>query len=411
MTPTRSGTGSRPGRLAALALLGLLIPLAGPGTVAAQEIDFSAQVRPRFEARTPVDGKWDYFTNMRTRVGLAATFDRGVSLFAQLQDVRYWGGEDGTTDFSAEGFDLHQGYLTAAFDGAVEGYFRAGRQEVNYGGQRLVGALDWLQQARAFDGGVLVLETDGGHTLDLMASKISENTAQNRDVDAEFLAAYGVLALGGAGDLDLYWLFNRDSRDDSEQTEEHTMGARWVADLGGALLRFEGSYQVGRRAGEDADAFMFGARFGGDFGDTGFGGNLWYDYLSGDASLDDGTAGTFNTLFATNHKFYGFYDLFLNIPKNTGRHGLQDYALKTWYRPGGSWGLGLDLHHFRVAEQRTLSDAAFGNELDITLLYRYTSNAQVLAGYSYVGAGNALKEIERLTEDGQFLYAMLNVSF
>ncbi len=39
-----------------------------------------------------------------------------------------------------------------------------------------------------------------------------------------------------------------------------------------------------------------------------------------------GTSFSTETLFATNHKFYGFADLFLNIPRDTAGRGLRDFV-------------------------------------------------------------------------------------
>lgn len=72
---------------------------------------------------------------------------------------------------------------------------------------------------------------------------------------------------------------------------------------------------------------MLGARLGFDVG-TGGSLTLWYDLLSGDADPNDGDTKVFDTMFATNHKFYGFADMFLNISVHTGGQGLQDLAVK-----------------------------------------------------------------------------------
>lgn len=398
--------------LSVLALALVVVALGGaPADLLAQEFEVSGQVRPRIEGRTPVDdGGWDYFTSMRTRIGVLATLPRNVSAFVQIQDVRLWGSESSTlADFSADGLDLHQGYLDLAFDREVSGLLRAGRQEVNFGGQRLVGSVNWAQQARAFDGARLNLRR-GNYGLQLLGSKIAENSAPTQDEDAEFFSVYGLIGLESAGDLDLYWLFDRNSSED-EKTAEHTFGARWVAEFAGTQLRAEASFQKGDRGGEDADAFMIGARWGGTFGESGFGGTLWYDYLSGDEALDDGKAGTFNTLYATNHKFYGFYDLFLDIPAHTGRHGLQDAAIKAHYRPERSWDLAADFHFFSAAEQRNLSTGSLARELDLQGRYRYSPNLTVMAGYAYVWAEDGIEEIGRLSENGQWTYLQLDVTF
>ena len=109
---------------------------------------------------------------------------------------------------------------------------------------------------------------------------------------------------------------------------------------------------------------MLGARLGHGFGGKGSV-TLWYDYLSGDGDLGDDTIKVFDTLFATNHKFYGFADLFLNIPVHTGGRGLQDLAIKGAYRVNPEWTLKLDLHSFNMADKGSLTSGHFGEEIDV----------------------------------------------
>lgn len=57
------------------------------------------------------------------------------------------------------------------------------------------------------------------------------------------------------------------------------------------------------------------------------------DYLSGNS---DGTnigskSNNFNTLYATNHKFYGYMDYFLNIPTDSKQRGLIDLYTRIKY--------------------------------------------------------------------------------
>jgi hypothetical protein len=111
---------------------------------------------------------------LRTRLDLLASMDDDLAAFIQIQDVRLWGSESNTLlDFSANGLDIHQAYvdLVKAEDGGFMGRF--GRQEVNFGGQRLVGAVNWTQQARAFDG--IRVGTGGsvGH-FDVFAAKLAD---------------------------------------------------------------------------------------------------------------------------------------------------------------------------------------------------------------------------------------------
>ena len=54
----------------------------------------------------------------------------------------------------------------------------------------------------------------------------------------------------------------------------------------------------------------------------------------------------FETLFASNHKFYGFMGFFLNIRVNTGQRELLDAMLKVELKALQSVNIGLDIHDF-----------------------------------------------------------------
>jgi hypothetical protein len=164
------------------------------------------------------------------------------------------------------------------------------------------------------------------------------------------------------------------------------------------------------RGGTDVAAFMLGARLGREVL-TGRGSvTLWYDYLSGN-DPDSGETEVFSTLFATNHKFYGLADVFLNIPAHTAGAGLQDMAIKLASDPVGWLNIATDLHSFRVSKQGALSGTHFGEEVDVTLTGRYWSNFTTTAGFSYVFADEPLKETGRLSEDLKWFYLMVRTAF
>ncbi len=158
---------------------------------------------------------------------------------------------------------------------------------------------------------------------------------------------------------------------------------------------------TGNVAGVDRSAYMIGARVGKKFNSVMWKPSvtLWFDYLSG-TSDDDASTGdfnTFNTLFDTGHKFYGFMDLFLPASgANTNWLGLVDYAIKGSVEPADKWVLKADWHYFTTAEgpngspflsaQSTVGtrfdDNDLGHELDLTLVHKYNSNTTISAGFS-----------------------------
>ncbi len=291
--------------------LPLLLLLGLPAYLDAQatnQITFSGQVRPRLESRTPVDGSWNGFTSMRVRAALEARLEGNVRVFVQFQDVRLFGEESSTlSDYRADNFDLHQGFVELTDVPSLGGALRVGRQELALGEQRLVGAVNWAQQGRSFDGFRYTAPSMGGMKVDLFAMKLREETSATQDWESSLAGAYGTLPTGEAGSLDVYGLLTTDSRED--HSGEITFGGLWKGGAGPFDLRLEGSLQTGQRNGIDVSAYMVGARAGSQIHES-VTATLWYDYLSGDDDPGDDEIGVFNTLFATNHGFYGFADYF-----------------------------------------------------------------------------------------------------
>ncbi len=394
------------------AMLGLVALCTVQSLAAAQQLKIGGQVRPRWEYRNPflvTGGEAETWISMRTRVQVTANLDRNVTAFVQLQDVRIWGEESNTLgDFAAGGLDLHQGYIDLRSNGPTVFSGRAGRQDVAYGGQRLVGTVNWVQQGRVFDG--LKLRADGSAVrFDLFGSMLANDITETHDNDEYFLAAYGQLNRAGPGALDFYALYNGVPTD-SIRTSQVTLGARWWGQSGPIRFRLEGSYQTGERRAADVSAFMVGARVAAVFAGGAADVTLWYDYLSGND--DDSTkVKVFDTLFATNHKFYGLADYFLNIPLQTGGRGLQDIAIKGSWKAHRDVTLRTELHSFHAAQSEGLSSSRFGEEIDVTAGYRYSSNLNVSAGFAYVFAAPAWAEIGRLTKDAAWTFLMLDVTF
>ena len=376
----------------------------------AQDVSLHGQVRPRFEHRDPTFvGPADASTSMRVRAGIEALLDDRVSVLIQMQDVRLWGEETGTlSDFRADNLDLHQGWVR--IEGRRWSWLSAtiGRQETVLGGERLVGAVDWAQQGQSFDG-VRVDAARQWGSLSLLAYKVGEEGATTVPRDAELFGGYARLSELGAGSLDLYWLFDR--MEGPAPTQQSSVGARWVFAAEGLVGRVEGTLQRGERLGSDVSAFMLGARVGRPFADERATLTLWYDHLSGDDTPGDGEVGSFQTLYATNHKFYGFADLFTAIPTHTAGLGLRDAAVKLAWRPDTETSLGADLHWFATAEQGTLSGTHLANELDLTVSRRYGPYLGASAGLSLVLQDAPLGEIGRLGEDMTWFWVMLDARF
>ncbi len=384
--------------------LGMISPLA------AQEVTFRGQIRPRTEFRDPAAEGAQSFTSMRVRVTMAALLEDDVSIVIQLQDVRIFGEETSTLgDFSADNLDLHQGFVDMGRFESAATAVRIGRQEVKLGGERLVGAVGWTQQARSFDGARVRFNRDWG-SVDFIGFKTAESLAEKVGTDAEFVGVYATVSSMESGALDLYGFYQR-VREQAD-VDQATLGARFAGSGGRIDYRAEASLQVGDRGGDDVRAFMLGGRVGFGMGPANKGRiTLWYDYLSGDDTPGDGKARVFDTMFATNHKFYGFADLFLNIPVQTAGLGLQDFAVKGSLQARNDVKLGLDLHSFRLAKRGGTTTAHLAEEIDFTVTHRHSSNLGITGGLSVVIQADGFADIGRLTENATWGYLMLNATF
>ncbi|GAA4458330.1 hypothetical protein GCM10023189_30400 [Nibrella saemangeumensis] len=152
----------------------ILLALSGPLRA---QLSLTGQLRTRTELRdglgnlAPKSSPAAAFTSQRTRLNFGYKWDR-VNFNVAIQDVRVWG-QDASTINSADGNRLmvHEAWAelvlansadtTLKFKPVQNLSFKIGRQELVYDDVRLLGNLDWLQQARRFDAALLKAQHHG----------------------------------------------------------------------------------------------------------------------------------------------------------------------------------------------------------------------------------------------------------
>ena len=309
------------------------------------------QIRPRLELHTGRDaapGGRRAFVTQRTRFG--ARFQTGPLLVrVVLQDVRNWGTELNTlTDFSADGFDAHFGYLQyKPLDSLT---LTLGRQPLNLHEQRLIGAVEWTSQGRSFDG-ARVEWTEGIGHVEAVGALLGVPGDTRPDVQA---MGYVRAGLGKGKQLaDAVYIV-----DGNGDRILHTGG---VYLKGGTVL--SGRVEAYLQASPAGAAGLVGVR--GTWSPKHvlkptF--TLWYDALTADGPNGEGA---FQTLYATNHKFYGRADIavFLRGGVSDGQ-GLQDAAVKFGLQPVKDLKLRLDAHGFWVGPGAKADRSVIGQEVD-----------------------------------------------
>ncbi|MCI0474134.1 MAG: alginate export family protein, partial [Ignavibacteria bacterium] len=132
---------------------------------------------------------------------------------------------------------------------------------------------------------------------------------------------------------------------------------------------------------------------------------LGADILSGDNKTNDANTRAFNTLYASNHKNYGYMDYFLDIPKHTKNLGLQDAFVKIKINPVKALKIELAYHHF-TSQKKHLSynSRFFGHETDLTMQYRFNKYFQWEQGASVFIPGTLMKRYIGGRDTGYWLY-------
>ncbi len=389
------------------------------------------QVRPRTEIRNgyrvlPDDQVNDgvVFISQRTRLGAGYSSDPRLAVTVILQDVRTWGDEKNTTsDYAADNFDVHRAFVDLRPD--TMWTLRIGRQGIGYNDERILGEGDWSQQGRAHDA-IRIMWTNGHASAHLgwahheqgEPTRYTPYTNINNYQDLVFAWVQTKFQTGSASAIAVY--------DDYElsgsvslpgvPTERITVGANIEARSAEMHGRIEFYWQTGTResSGMKADiaAYMIGAEVDRNFGKTNL--MLWYDYLSGDdRPLDDKTK-VFDAPYATNHRYYGWADYFINIPVDTYGRGLQDLALKLKTPFSSSSVLDVHAHYFLLATPYALPGgeerSALGFEIDAMATIPIMKNVRLLGGYSFVSPTQFVKDLTGGDSPGHWFWTMLDVN-
>lgn len=121
------------------------------------------ELRWRFEFRDNADlqpaNDFDQFLAQRIRAHLRVQIHPHLSAYVQGQDVWLFGAESDTIIHNL-GTNLHQAYLDWTPGGSEHWELRAGRQELIYGEERLLGAFGWDNVGRSFDAARLRYRSD-----------------------------------------------------------------------------------------------------------------------------------------------------------------------------------------------------------------------------------------------------------
>jgi hypothetical protein len=433
-------------------ILGITLLIFGQNVANAQ-LTATGQIRTRTEARGGQgtllqDGKKGaLFTSQRTRLNIGFSGYR-YKVYASLQDVRVWGQDASTinryTLDSNDGLMLHEAWgeimLLDTLSTIQNFSLKIGRQEISYDDQKVLGSLDWLQQARRHDA-IVLKYANKGWIADFGVA-FNQRSEQNSGTLYNGQPGSGLVGTNAIGHAyksfqyayigrkfffgDLSFLFFKDdfqkfTGTPTAPTFIEGVNARTTTgfyynvnptrkiNLNGSvyyqgghdktgktidakLASLTATYQVGRKLNLGAGA----------------------DYLSGNDGTKTATQNNqFDPLYGTPHKFWGYMDFFY-VASPFGTNGLFNYYAKAKYAASDKLNLFLDVHGFQSAAKIAVGkDQYLGTEIDFKANYKFTKLINMEFGYSVMDAKNtfaSLKGVANPKLTAQWAYFMLNIT-
>lgn len=407
-------------------LLPLLVLL---GSAAhAQTVLVHGEIRERSEfgqqpdRRPGTPGDDDPVHHLRTRLGIAASFQEDLRAVVQLQDTRTFGDDRASSGAGAPVFDLRLGYIEATRIGGTPFAITVGRQTLSYADEQLLGDADWSNGGQAFDAAVIRAET-GDLRVDLLGGVLARHPERLLYTRDAFLtgiwANWSPAWLGGS--LQAYYLYD-DPGSAAVPQQRHTPGLYLRTAAAGFDIEIGGALQLGEMFGDTTSAYggipiranRIGARLGYTI-DSALALRVaaGYDRISGDDPAT-GSYGAFGTLYPTTHGRHGAMDFFTDIPRDTDGAGLQDITASISGTPLEGLSIGASIHLLSLATVPARYDTgmdndsppseAIGGEIDIEAEYAVAGWLALGAGYSiFRGAeGRIVPYGERSMQWGYF---------
>ena len=401
-----------------IACLSLAAALSGPLAAADFELpswlQAGGQIRGRFEnpsGASLTNNSPDAYYASRIRVDLGIKPTHWLRFFAEAQDARagaYNTAPAPTTLYNP--MDLRQGYVELNHEGGTALRLRAGRQEMAFGGERLIGPADW-GVSRTFDALDLGISR-GRAKVDLFAGSavLIDSTRFDRHKPGEhFYGAYGgIKGLLPGMNLEPYVLFKQNVLIKSEtgvlgDALVTSPGARVTGKLRGRFdYTAEGIVQHGSYSADTVSARAATACIGWTMSQASWKPrvSVEYNYASGDPAQKDGGRNTFDQFYPSNHVYYGMLDQFGWKNMKNFRAGFDFVAAKKLK-------IRADYNDFRLA---TVQDSLYnssgasavlnrkatsdhvGWEVNTVALYQFNKYWRFGAGLGHLFAGDYLKQ-------------------
>jgi hypothetical protein len=396
-------------QLLAIFLIALL-----PLFVVAQ-LNVSAEYRPRTELRHGFKTMFNngdesaFFTSQRTRLN----FDfntKQTKYMLSVQDVRVWGDHFQLSAVSQQ-IMLHQAWAEYLFNPKLS--LKVGRQELIYDDARILGNVDWAQQARAHDLALLKYEGDFKIHVGAAFNQMAENLKNTFYPVTNYKTMQFVWFNKGFSNLNLSLLFLNNGiqhEDNSNPLSGIVRKTVFSQTFGGRATYVKGMLSLATAAyytrGVDAQSRDLSAYYASVEATYKiskiFNFVAGYELLSGTSDFEKISNPTnyvnrsFNPFYGTNHKFNGHMDYFY-VGNYLNKNGLNDiYGTLNYKKDKIS--LGCTLHSFAAANKVRATNGDemkpwLGFEADVFAALDLNEQVRLSVGYSQMFGSETLEQV------------------
>ncbi len=306
---------------------------------------------------------------------------------------------------------------------------RFGRQEMQFGKQRLISPLDWLNARRTFDGG-RVSASVSAWKFDAFVTRLVEQDPEevNRADESQlFSGVYAQRTVKGRSVAFYYLSLNEDdalARSGNGVAGDfhyQTLGAAFDGSHKNFDWTTEAAYQFGSFSSDDISAYMLAFEGGYTlhqaWAKPRF--SLGLDLASGDKDPADNKKQTFHQLFPLAHPYFGWAD-------QVARQNIRAATLSLTLRPHARFSVKAQALGFSLAQakdafynaagaavRRSTTGAAgkeLGSEIDAEVTFNFNVHLSVMLGYARFMPGDFIKKTG-LAETHNLFYVMVPVRF